>query len=115
MIPSVMYSFTQNKVFKSLIIDQKHSAVTPCFNHYKFFGVHGNRDNGIFTLHGTGTGTGTGQVQGTEKGLIGSNILYRCIHTGLRQGNEADPLSPIMPVPFPVPVPIPVPCSVNAP
>ena len=64
---------------------------------------------GIFTLRGSWLG----QVQGTGQELIGSNILYISIHTGLRVGNEPDPLSSIMPVP--VPVPVPVPCSVNEP
>ena len=40
-----------------------------------------------------------------------SNLLYRNVHTDLRQENEPDPLSPIMPVPFPVPVP----CRMNEP
>ena len=39
------------------------------------------------------------------------------VHTVLRQGQEPDPLSPIVLVPFPVPVPVPVPVprSVNKP
>ena len=45
--------------------------------------------------------------------LMGSNILYRNVHTGLTLGNETNPLSSIIPVPFPVPVP--VPCNVNEP
>ena len=59
------------------------------------------------------TGLEPGQVKRTGKELMGSNILYRSVHTGLRQGNEPDPLSAVMPVPFPVPVP--VPRSVNEP
>ena len=60
---------------------------------------------------------GQGQVQGTGLGLMGPNILYRNVHTGPRQGQEPNPFSPIVPVPFPVPapVPVPVPRRVNKP
>ena len=34
---------------------------------------------------------GTGQVQGMGLGLMGPNILYRNVHTDLRQGQEPDP------------------------
>ena len=59
------------------------------------------------------TGMGTGQVQVMGPELMGSNILYRNVHTGLRLGQEPDRLSPIVPVPHPVPAPVPVLCSVN--
>ena len=66
---------------------------------------------GTFTLHGTGTGTGTGD--GTR--INGFLYIMFTVHTALRQGQEPDPLSPIVLVPFPVPVPVLVPCSVNKP
>ena len=46
---------------------------------------------------------------------MGSNMLWRNVHTGLRQGRYQDPLFPIVQVPFPVPPKVPVPCSVNKP
>ena len=61
------------------------------------------------------TGQGPEQQQGPGMGLMGSNILYRNVHTGPGQGQEPEPLSPIVPVPFPVLVPLPLPCSVNDP
>ena len=42
-------------------------------------------------------------------------ILYRKVHTGLKQGNEPDPVFLIVPVPFLVPVQVPGPCIVNKP
>ena len=38
------------------------------------------------------TGTGPEQVQGTAPGAMGTNILYRNVHTGLRQGKEPGPI-----------------------
>ena len=61
------------------------------------------------------TGTVLGQVQGTEPGGMGPNVLYRNVHTGLRLGEVPDPLFPVVLVQFPEPVPLPVPCSVNQP
>ena len=69
------------------------------------------RSYGAFTLHGTGTRTGTGD--GTR--INGFLCIMFTVHTTLRQGQEPDPLSPIVLVLFPVPVPVPVPCSVNKP
>ena len=46
---------------------------------------------------------------------MGPIILYSNVHTGPRQEQELEPLSPIVPVPFPVPVLVTVPCSVNKP
>ena len=71
----------------------------------------GNLSNGAFTLHRTGTETGTGD--GTR--INGFLYIMFTVHTALRQGQERDPLSPIVLVPFPVDVPVPVPCSVNKP
>ena len=45
-------------------------------------------------------GQGPGQVQGTGPGAMSTNILHRNVHTGPGQGQESDPLSPIVPVPF---------------
>ena len=45
---------------------------------------------------------------------MGPNISYRNVHTGPRQEQEPDQLSPIVPLgPLPVPVPVLLPCSVN--
>ena len=54
---------------------------------------------------------------GNGKGNNGFLYYMFTVHTALRQGQEPDPLSPIVLVPFPVPVPVPVPvpCSVNKP
>ena len=60
-------------------------------------------------------GMGLGQVQGMGLGLMGPNALHRDVHTAPRQGQEPDPLSPIVPVSFPIPVLAMVPCSVNKP
>ena len=60
-------------------------------------------------------GTGLGKVEGIGTGLIGPNVLYRNVHTGLNRGSNQDPLFPIVPVQFSVPVPVPFPCSVNKP
>ena len=59
--------------------------------------------------------TARSRDRGRYRELMGSNILYRNVHTGLAMGNEPDPLSSIMLAPFPVPVPVPVQCSVNEP
>ena len=59
--------------------------------------------------HCTGPGPGPGQIQEMGKELMGSNILYRSVHTGMTLGHEPDPLSSVVPVPFSVPVP----CSVK--
>ena len=63
------------------------------------------------------TGLEPGQVQGTGLGAIGpySSILYRNVQTGLRQGQEPDPLSAIVLVQFPLPVQVPFLCSVYNP
>ena len=63
------------------------------------------------------TGPEPGQVQGMGPELMGPNILYRNVHSGPRLGQEADPLSAIVPVLLPVPslVLVLVPCSVNKP
>ena len=37
-----------------------------------------------------GTGPGLGQVQGVGPGTMGTNILHRNVHTGLRQGQEPE-------------------------
>ena len=54
-----------------------------------------------------------GQEQGTGLGLMGLNILYRNMHTGLNRKRNQNLLFSIVLVQFPVPVPVPVPCSVN--
>ena len=56
----------------------------------------------------------TGQVQGTGSGVMGSNILYRIVHTGLRQGKELEPIVSYCAGPVPCscpPVPIHVHCK----
>ena len=70
-----------------------------------------NTSNGLFTMHGNGTRTGTGK----RPGAMGPNILYRNIHTGLRQGKEPESIVSIVLLKFPVPVPVTFPCSVNKP
>ena len=59
--------------------------------------------------------TARGRDRDRDRELMGSNILYRTVHTAPRPGMGPDPLSPIVLVPFPIPIPVPVPCSVNAP
>ena len=57
--------------------------------------------------------TGMGQVQGTGPGAMGTNKLYRNIHTGPRQGKE--PGSIVFycaaPVPCTCPGPVPMQCE----
>ena len=43
------------------------------------FPGHQQMSYGLFRLHGNGTGTGT-------PGAMGTNILYKNVHTGERQG-----------------------------
>ena len=38
-------------------------------------------------------GTGSGQAQGMVQALMGSSILYRNVHTGLRTGQEPEPIA----------------------
>ena len=64
-------------------------------------------------LHCTGAGVGT--RTGTEDHDYWFKYIIQKCHTGPRQGQELDPLSPIVPVMFPVPVQVPVPFSVNKP
>ena len=66
--------------------------------------------SGLFTLHGPSPG----QLQGVVPKLMGPNVLYRNVHTGLDR-KEPDPLFPIVLVQFPVPVPVPFLCSMNKP
>ena len=57
--------------------------------------------------HCTGKGTGRVQVHGAGLKTMGPYLLYRNVHTDLRQGRNQDPLFLI------VPVPVRFPCSVN--
>ena len=56
------------------------------------------------------TGTTLGQVHGAGPGVMGPNILYRNVHTGLRQGKELGSIVSYYagPVPSTCPGPIPV-------
>ena len=58
---------------------------------------------GTFTLHGTGTGNGNGTGAGTGAGSMGSNILCRNVHTGLRQGQGPEPIIFYCTSPIPAP------------
>ena len=58
-------------------------------------------------------GTELGQVQEVGLGLMGPNILYRNVHTGLRQEQEPEPIVSYCagPVPCTCSVPVPVQCE----
>ena len=53
-------------------------------------------------------GTGPGQIRGMAPGAVGTNMLYRNVHTFWDRGRNQDPLFPIVLVQFPVPVPDPI-------
>ena len=45
-----------------------------------------------FKAYSRCTGTGSGPVQGTGPGAMSTDMLYRNVHTRLRQGRDQDPL-----------------------
>ena len=60
-------------------------------------------------------GMQSGQAQGTGLRAMGSSILYRNVHTGLRQAKELGSIVSYCARPVHLPVPIPFLCSVDKP
>ena len=75
--------------------------------------LHRRRKRKTLMAYSHCTGIGPGQVLGTELGLMGPDILYRNIHTGLRQGKEPVPIVSYCagPIPSTCPGPVPVQCE----
>ena len=91
------------------------AKATNCYSCFAFVAVHSYNTKITFMVYSHCTGTEPGQVHEMGPRAVGTNILYRNVHTGPRQGKEPGSIVSYCVDPLPSTCLVPFPCSVNQP